>query len=257
MPQKTAFDEAEKYKNWLTRTEWLAIPISIAGTLLSFLPKYSNECSVVFTSISLLLIIGVFFLQQRLENTYRNAESIRRDGLIDFSYHTALADVESENYYDTEEIEVGLRKLLANIHENSFFSSKIIDVMYKKEEVKSIMVFLILAATAIASSVTSQTFIAILQTFLSMSFLGNYFRLHNLKNDLDSVQTKCKAIWENLKQSKKKTICMDQQALIIREVIRYETALSYASTMLDKKLYEKVNPSATAEWEDLRKRCAM
>lgn len=256
-PQKHTFKDAETYKRWLGRIECFAIISSIIGTFLSFLPKYSDECKQGFEIISLILIVGIFYLQQEFEITYKNAESTRRDGLIDSSYNTAIADIQSEDYYDTERIEIGFRKLLANMHENSFFSSRIIYSMFKCEGRKTIIAFLILIITAIVSSVTSQTFIAILQAFLSMNFIGSYFKLRNLKNELDLVQSKCKAIWENLKHNDRKSINPNQQALIIREVIRYETALSSASMMFDEDLYNQINPKATAEWEAMRSRYNM
>ncbi len=254
IPQKSAFKDAQKYIVWLRLFKASAIIISVIGTIISFAPFYSRNIEVAFIVLSLIFTVAVFTFQQRFHTTYRHAEEIRRDGLIDSAYNTRMADMRSEGYYDTDGIENGSRKLLANIHDNSFVSSRIIDSMFKRNERSNLFAFFALVIAALISSLTSQTFIAVLQAFLSMSFLGRYFRLRDLKETLDIIQNKCKGIWENLSSNKSATIDITQQAHIIREVLRYETALAYACIVFDENIYNKLNDETTKAWNTMRKR---
>lgn len=50
---------------------------------------------------------------------------------------------------------------------------------------------------------------------------------------------------------------IDQQPVagkVMREIVRYETALAYASTMLDSKYFAKINTHKSKEWEEYKKR---
>lgn len=238
----------------MDRIEFFATIFSVINTILCYWLKYPNWVQIIISSIILLLTTGIFYLQRRFEALYQKAEEIRRDGLIDNSFNTTLASIESQEYYDTESIDSGIKKLLANIHENSFYSEQIIDYMFKRTERKTIFIFILLVIMAVISSVTSQAFSAMLQSFLSMNYLGHYLKLRDLKLKLDQIQHNCKSIASNIKTLKTKTIPKEQQAIIIREVIRYETTLSYVSTMLDSKFYNKINTSATKEWEKIQNR---
>lgn len=248
-PQKSAFNEAKKYKVWLEGIKLVATILSISSPILLFLFKYPNLLQFVICSLSLILTISIFYLQRRFETIYKNAEDARRDGLIDNSFNTTLANIESKEYYDTDQLEFGMCKLLANVHENSFYSSYIVDKMFKKSEQKNFFFFLVLVVTAIFSTITSQTFTAILQTFLSINFLGSCLKLHDLKCELKQVQDNCKFIATSVKDK-----TFSKSAHIIREVIRYETALAYASMMFDSKFYEKINSNATNEWTMIQTR---
>ena len=254
VPQKSIFKEAENYKKWLDRIEFTATVFSIVNTIVCYWLQYPNLIQIIISGIILLFTTGIFYLQRRFEAIYRQAEEIRRDGLIDNSFNTTLANIESQEYYDTEYVDSGIKKLLASIHENSFYSEQIVAYMFKRTEQKIIFVFILLIIMAIISSVTSQVFSAILQSFLSINYLGSYLKLRDLKLKLEQIQHNCKSIASNIKTLKTKTIPKKQQAIIIREVIHYETALAYTSTMLDSKFYNKINAKATGEWKEMQNR---
>ncbi|HBK59712.1 MAG TPA: hypothetical protein DDZ84_02820 [Firmicutes bacterium] len=254
VPQKPAFDVAEQYMTWQKWIEGGATVLSITGTLLSFCSCYTGAWAIAFGGASVLLTISVFFVQLRFATTYTEAEKIRRDGLIDSAFGSRLADRGAEGYYDNEGVNEGLGKLLTTIHQNSFVSDRTVTAMYRKVERLNVVAFIILLSVAVVSSVHSQAFIAILQAFLSLSFLGKAIKLGNLKKGLEQVNSNCKLIWEDIGYADEGQLDLICQGRIIREAIRYETMLSYASIMLDSKIYLRQNDEATDAWHDLRKR---
>lgn len=254
IPQKNEFDLAEKYHKILEKCDVALISFTILGTFVSLLPFYQNNVKFIFTVLTFLSVIAVFIFQLRFQTTYMKAEETRRDGLIDSAFTSKMADVESEGYYDTEDVEEGMRRLLANIHENSFFSIRVTEPMFIKEEKKNIWFIIIMVIAILFSVINSQFVLVMLQIFLSMNFYGNYLRIMSLRESLIKVQSGCKQIWEDWSSGHK---ALQLQARIIRETIRYESALAYASIMFDQSAYETMNMDVTMEWEVLKKRYQM
>ena len=253
VPQKSAFDIAGKYQVYLTWCELGACLFSVVSTALSFFEFYAYiENSV--TMISVAFLISICFFQMRFRSTYREAESVRRDGLIDHCFGTIMADTQSEGYYDSVDIDSGFKKLLASIHESSLLSSVIVDDMLKRQERLTFIGGIFVVIACIARSIQSELLLAILNGFLSLRLLDDYCELHALRTEIRNVLEKCKHICEDRANSRRKTFSAQQQAHLIRECIRYECALAYASIMLDEDLYQQLNPTHEKAWKAIKER---
>lgn len=253
VPQKSAFDVADNYQANLSWCELGACLFSVISTVLSFFEFYAYIKSFVIV-ISIILLGVICFLQTRFHSTYREAESIRRDVLIDHCFGTVMADTQSEGYYDSVGIDSGFKKLLAAIHESSLLSSKIIDGMLKRQEKVTVIggVFVIIACAA--SSIQSEVFLAILNGFLSLRLISDYGELCSLRTEIRTVLDNCKHICEDYTSSRKMIFSPQLQAHLIRECMRYECALAYASIMLEKKLYLKLNKDHKENWRKTKNR---
>lgn len=253
VPQKSAFNIAGNYQIYLTRCELGACLFSVISTALSFFEFYTYIKNPV-TVISIVLLITICFLQVRFHSTYREAESVRRDGLIDHCFGTIMADTQSEGYYDSDDIDSGFKKLLASIHESSLLSSAIIDGMLKRQEKITFIGGVFVVIACVARSIQSELFLAILNGFLSLRLIGNYCELRSLRAEIRNVLDKCKHICEDHASSRRKTFSTQQQAHLIRECIHYECALAYASIMLDEDLYQQPNLTHEKEWKAIKAR---
>lgn len=253
LPQKNAFDVAGKYQTRLNQCKFGASFFSVIFTVLSFFEFYSYLKSLA-TVISVFSLFVICFWQLRFQSTYREAESIRRDVLIDHSFGTVMADAQSEGYYDSSEIDRGFKKLLASVHESSFLSSEIIDVMLNRQERVTVIGGLFVIAACAASSIQSELFLAILNGFLSLNLINDYCELRALRAEIHTVCDKCKQICEDYINSHRKTFTIPQQAHVIRECLRYECALAYASIMLDEKAYMQLNAAHERKWRKIKTR---
>lgn len=246
VPQKNEFDNTAKWDKWLKRCSITILALSLLGII-------NNECinsSLISFMVYLFTIISAILttvFQALFESSFRKAEDTRRDSLIDNAFSTRLADVESEGYFDTNSITPGIHKLLANIHENSFFSGKIISLMYCKMIFKTVLLLIIAIILVVLNIVCYDLTLIVINLLLSVDFSIGLYKLHRFKNDINTTQENCKSIATNINS-------LDSTARIIREVIRYETSLAYISIMFDSKVYEKINDSATSEWKGLMSR---
>lgn len=253
VPQKSAFNIAGNYQATLTRCELGACLFSVSSTALSFFEFYAHIKDSV-TVISVIFLIAIFFLQMRFRSTYREAENIRRDGLIDHCFGTVMADTQSEGYYDSADIDNGFKKLLASIHESSLLSAAIIDGMLKRQEKITFLGGIFVVISCVARSIQSELFLAILNGYLSLRLISDYCELRSLRAEIRTVLDNCKHICEDRTNSSRKTFSPKQQAHLIRECIRYECALAYASIMMDEKVYLQLNAVHEKMWDDIKAR---
>lgn len=253
VPQKNAFDVAANYQTKLSRYELGASFFSVISTALSFLGFYSYIKGFVIV-ISVILLITICILQMRYHFAYREAESIRRDVLIDHCFGTVMADTQTEGYYDSVDIDGCFKKLLASIHESSFFSFAIVDDMLKRQEKRTFVGGISVIIACALNSMQSELFLAILNGFLSLRLINDYCELRALRAGLHTTLDNCKHICEDRINSQRKTFSIQQQAHVIRECIRYECALAYASIMLDEDIYSELNWGHTQKWNEIKKR---
>ncbi len=255
-PQKSDFDQAEQYNKYKDRMLLFAAIISGIAAVYGVLPYSFSFADNVFP-IGVLVFTGLGkYFDCRFGGMYRKAERTRRDGFLDNTFNARLADISSEGYYDTEEIEPGMRKLISNVHENSFFSEKIVNAMFKQAEKKLLVSVVLIVIIALVNLGGTQFVIAVTNIFLLFSIWEGYFKLKELKLEVSIVQAECKDLWRNYTAKKKKP---DNKttAKILQIYLRYETALAYASIMFDTKVFNKINPSATQDWEEMKKRFKM
>lgn len=253
VPHKSAFNTAGKYQVYLTRCELGACLFSVISTALSFFEFYAHIKNSV-TVVSVAFLIAICFFQMRFRSTYREAESVRRDGLIDHCFGTKMADTQSEGYYDSVDIDSGFKKLLASIHESSRLSSVIIDGMLKRQERITFIGGIFVVTACVARSIQSELFLAILNGFLSLRLISDYGELRSLRAEIRTVLDNCKHICEDFASSHRKTFSTQQQAHLLREAMRYECALAYASIMFDEDIYQHLNPAHEKEWSEIKRR---
>ena len=252
-PQKEAFDIATKHQNQLQKLEIISSFLTILFTILAFFSFYTFIEGFV-NVLSIILLIAVLYLKTRFLLSYREAESIRRDSLIDNSFGTKLTETESVEYYDNVEMSSAFHKLLASIHESSLVSLAIINRMLRKQNLRNLIIGICLIIACAISSLQSKIFLALFNGFMSLNMVGSFLELCFLKAKICTVSSHCKSICENHLNVDGDTLTSTAQAHIIRECLRYETALSYASIMFDESAYLKINASHMSRWKRIKKR---
>jgi len=253
VPQKTDFERAEKYHACNNTCKKIITVISIGAAVYGFANIQNaivDKCMAMgFILISFLSVYYSF----RFKSTFRKAENTRRDGFLDNTFNTRLADISSIGYYDSEEIEFGLKKLMSNLHESSFLTYKITEKMFINTEKTLLLWICLIGILILANTFGTQFAAAVIDVFLSIEILDEYFELKRLHTETDSIQQECKIVAENASS----TDWQETHELlseILRVYLHYETALSYASIMLDTNIYKAINLTATQEWEGIRNR---
>lgn len=253
VPQKEAFETATKHYNQLQWFEIISSLVTILFTILAVCSFYMYIEGFV-NVISLILLIVAMYFKIRFQMSYREAERIRRDSLIDNSFGTKLSETEAVEYYGNTGMGTGIHKLLAAIHESSILSLAVINRMVWKQALVNLIIGIILIIACAISSLQSTIFLALFNGFMSINMIGSFIELFFLKAEIRKVSDNCKNICENHLKISNGPLSTIAQAHIIRECMRYENALSYGSIMFDETTYKKINPMHNKKWETIKKR---
>lgn len=255
VPQKNDFDKAQCWDECSNNIRWIIGVISFVPIALSIL-KIDNDVANKIIGFTLLtLAILNIYAQYRYSKLFRKAEFTRRNGFLDNAFGTKLADIESIGYYDTDDIELGYRKFLANLHENSFYSNRIGKEMYEKKEKLFIAGIIVFLAITIPNIFDMQVIVALVDLLIAAEIFEDYQNLKSFTEETEKVIEECKSIWDSGKLSKKnnnKTI-----AEIMKAYSHYESTMAYASIILDSEIYNKLNDPLTSEWNEIKKRYNM
>ena len=256
VPHREQFHIAEKLNAWigfitLFTTIMSIVQIIYDCTNLSEKPFWGKIGPLLSPTI-LLGTILIIVLSIAYTFVYRRAEDIRRDSFADNSFGCLLSDEESIGYFSNDAINPSTKKALANLHENCFFSLSIVSLMCKKSFIRSCIILFLLLICIIYNVSGNKILLGIANILISLHTLQDFINILYLKKSLERVSENCKALWSSLSDKN----CSSSHIIgkISRELIRYETALAYASIMLDSKCFKKINDEKTKEWAKLQKR---
>lgn len=256
IPQKNDFDKANTREKYSLLSRRIAVGVSLGAAVISITTFKSEIIDCVMAVLTLVCTILMYYFSGSAKVAYKKAEMTRRDGLIDDSFGTKYADISSKGYYDTEEVKLGTNKLLSNIHENSFFSSKIIEQMLRDQEPKMIVSVIIIIIVMLLNVSGTKFVVALLDIFLSLEYVHNFFALKSLEKDCLDVQEKCKDIWEQYEDAKN-NFSVELTGKVIHALMKYETSLSYTSIMLDTKAFNKIKSKTELDWKKIKERYQM
>ena len=247
VPQKSFFDKAESLKKGLDKVGYLIIFISIFVSFCESFIWFSYIETITYIAVIVLSVSNVF-IRFWYEASLVKAENVRRDAFIDNSFLTKLSSVESKRYFDTEEIGYGIKKSLANMHQNCYFTNAILNKMAPKKYIKLLIMISATIAIALCGIFKHNVVLTIVTAFLSSDLIMDCSKLFCLKKNLEELEKRCKLYASKFEENN------ENIGGIIREVINYEVLLTQASIMLDSEIYNQSNSQLTKEWKDILNR---
>jgi len=232
-----------------TNLFWVNAVLSISVFFVNDLLDVKNFLLFVFIFTTL----AYFFIDNYLTIfKIPNVEDKRRLHLLTNSFNVPL-DNERTNMYYNNNLEPSLLKLGANVFENSLFAKRVTREMAKKER-KKIVAFGFVFLIALSIRTTEIELIAILaQTLFASTLLPAYIRL-------EVLHFKNKAIYECLHHiflfHDQNTNENDERlsAKLLDCFVKYESAKAYSGVKQDSKIFHKINPEVTQEWEEIKRR---
>ena len=248
-PQKLAFAKAILIDKWIQRISIGSFLFTVSVTIvksLNFTTDIYN--SLMFISIILTITISVLTILFNYLKT--DAETERRKGLIENSFDLKIAQSASENYYDTDNINYGPKKLLATIHENCMYTRRISEKMIKKCSVKLLGMSIVLLICFFIGIAKVEIFDSILQLFLSGIFLYEFIEILTLHLTTKKLEEESIIIWSTYNGEINNAFL----AKAIEISIKYECAITRANLILDEAIYKKYNAEIETEWLEFRKR---
>lgn len=244
-------DTIERYFKLVNKFNIISVVLFWGSIFLSIVLLFLDKVEGIKYGISIAFIIitFVYFIVSNILSLYllRNAQNRRRTHLLRNSLHVQLDNERTQLYYNNNQAP-SIGKLGINTFENSLFTWRVTANMVKVERVK-VCVYLIIWLSAMLIRTTNLDLIAIIaQTLLTTGLLTNWIKLEILKRE-------CECIFNEFRQfflMNRQTIDEHMQGLILNLVFRYESIVANMGVHLSSKVFHKINPYVTEEWEEIK-----
>ena len=249
-PQKQAFDKAAKADKWNKCFTLVGGFFSLSVILIdSFSCLSTTVLNIVLKYIAIALFIAIAISQIIYSCFKFDAETKRRDGLIDNAYGTKFASSASKNYYDTDRILLGPIKQLATIHENCLYTNRIAKSMRALSFIKSGAMLIILLIMLRFGQ--DSLFEILLQLFVSSLFVLESLDLFFLTQRTTQLEKAILTTWSTHMEDRKSNNFL---AEVERHTLQYECTIIDANLILSNRIYKKKNECLKQEWDECIRR---
>jgi hypothetical protein len=193
---------------------------------------------------TLAILAILYFLLDLVHNyLFHQAELNRKNDFVDNSFQTKLADENSQGYFSNDSFPSGIYKLGVNGFENSFFTKAVSSKMIIPSVIKSLVILILILLVVFFTDQT--VLVAVVQIALPFIIFQQTIRLILFHSQIKNIVDNYKHIFDAVNTA-------NRDALIVSNVINYEKSLSWSGIQLDSKLFDKLNPKLTHDWEALK-----
>lgn len=199
---------------------------------------------------SIVFIIIIFVMNINREKKFSDASEKRMKGLLDDAFNVNRFPEKLEiKYYDNDEIEFGIIRLLANVHENSFFTKEIASKM-KKKAIRLVAIILIIFIIFFSIDGATETTNIFISVIFSSSFFIDTLGIYNLSKETENIYRECNQLCVNYEENKIQGHTL--YSMIIEILIKYENTLISTQVDLDSDLFNEMNNDLTNQWEKIK-----
>ncbi len=198
---------------------------------------------VIFVSGNLIATLSLRFY------LIPTAEQKRRKQLLSNAFNVSLTSEETRHYYNNAFTDP-LKRLGANVMENSFFSKSICLEMAKFERMRTGLYVLIWLIAVLYRSTDLELIGLITQTVFSLEVAGRLISIEFLRSKNETIyDTLYNEFFHKVDLSTPKGM-----ASILDAFVTYETAKAIAGIMLSRKIFYRLNKSLSEEWEAVKEK---
>ena len=193
------------------------------------------------------MVCIVVYLDNRANYIFTKAEMKRRLDWLDNSFQTNFSGKKSQNYFTNEHLAPGLYRLAVNCFENSFHTQYIISKMLPAIILQTIIIVLafIISAFLGNSGIIRLFFELALPAILIQRLIKAIF----FSSRIADVHDRFKCLFNDLLQHDFES----KTAEALRDILEYETTLSWASTPLDSQIFFQYQDDLADEWNLLKR----
>lgn len=222
----------------------IAFVLTIFQGITAVIPAKSFH--VIASLILVIEYVSAYYKSSFFDKGHR----IREMGLIDNSFkEKRIPNYNSEPYYNNSIILRDEIKLLANIHENSLFTSNIARKMSIPYYLFSAIIFLVFTFKLFISGMDDYSSL-LLGFIVSSSLFDRAIKLNSLKKISEEVYEKSNEICNVYENS------MAEPSMFLPKIIDvlllYENAVFETKIILSERIFNQLNTALSKEWLDIR-----
>lgn len=224
--------------------------ISVISFILALIQSYTSIVPhKLFLFIAAFLLVVEKIISYYQVKFFDNAHKIRQTVLLDNSFgEKRIPNYDSGKYFDNDSIQTGKIKLLANMHENTLYTVKIIEKMLPKYYVTSTTLFAFLILQVCNSGINDFSS-SLLNFVISSDFVIRTIKLRNLRKAASSVFEEANSICSDFEKNMNTNLITRK---IINIFVKYEEAVFESKIVLNEKVHSKYNSLLMREWEGIK-----
>lgn len=181
---------------------------------------------------------------------FPEAENVRRRDFFQNSFGNKFIDDPSVGYFTNDSLPKGVYKMGVNLFENLFFTTAISKEMAKKELLKSAGFSTAFALFAFEGFSRTEKFsLPFLQTFLSITILGGAAKILFFYSKNKALLEKARELFTGIPFKSKPA---EYVGYCLKLYADYEANLAWGGILLDGKVYKKLNPILSKQWEKVK-----
>lgn len=242
-PQNEAFIKSKNYAYAELILDALAFVISLLQSLCDLV---SDE---FFIGVALLFVIANYFISKFKYEQFEKASNIRLKWVMDSSFGiNRIQGYDSSKYFDNDDIDIGFKKLFANTHENTLFTSEISNETYKCYSVISIMLIAITVVIFVFSGTNKFT-----SLLLNAVLTGRFFERARV---VKTISEQTNQLFNNFNDVCGKYDKNEDYEMVkicgIELIIRYESLIVENKYVQSERIFEKKNTELTKKWNEIK-----
>jgi hypothetical protein len=245
VPYSVSYDTVEKLNKYTTILLYSSTVVSISISSLGYF-NLLPELRTVLIGFNILFICIYVYLDNRANYIFTKAEMKRRLDWLDNSFGTNFSGKKSKNYFTNEHLSPGLYKLAVNCFENSFHTQSNISKMLPAIITQTIIIVLLFISSAYIGN--REIVRLFFELALPAILIQKLIKAIYFSSRMTDVQDRFKLLFNDLM----KNGFENKTAEALRDILEYETALSWASTPVSSKIFYKYQDQWAAEWEELK-----
>lgn len=217
---------------------YFSIKLSTDGT---------NDFFKILSYVSMIGYIGLSLIGKYL---FYSAEKVKRNDLVDNSFGTCYSEANTENYYNNDEINYGIKKLAVNSYESSYHTEYTLKKMLFKYSM-NILILSIPFLLSIFSKGGHDIVRLLFEISIPLIMLSQLFILIIFYSGVKGVNEKFKIELTNIGN---KSLEIKDYSRLLNPVLDYYNLKSWASTNLDSKIFNKHNELISGQWITRKKK---
>ena len=238
------YDPIEKAEKYLKLLFWITVICSFAVPLCNrkSFPNIYNKLQIVFCLTVLLLSILDLFVRFYLKP---RADDMRVKDFLSHSYEISLNHNQTVNYYNNNEIKP-IRKLAAQLLENSMHSKSTTLEMAKKLRLISLVYVVIFGITIINRSTDLEIISIAAQIVFGQQIITSIIRIEWMRVRFERVFDDMSSLFQL--NPIEKTF----EIKTLEGLTKYETTKANGGILLSNKIFELNNQKVSNEWNQLK-----
>jgi hypothetical protein len=186
------------------------------------------------------------YFDNRASYIFTKAEMKRRLDWLDNSFGTNFLGKKSKNYFTNEHLSPGFYKLAVNCFENSFHSQSNISKMLPAIITETVIIVLLFISSAYIGN--REIVRLFFELALPAILIQKLIKAIYFSSRMTDVQDRFKLLFNDLMNNGFE----NKTAEALRDILEYETALSWANTPISSKIFYKYQDQWSADWEELK-----